>query len=167
MSFAWKDLKRWCVSTATKILNVCFCLINILKCLLQWSNWREGRGAIWLPWPAKCNLPTNRFFVRCRHFACFGVFSDYKTFPTTKAFGKTFPTTKALRKTFPTTKENLPDFVLQRKTFPTLLYEFYRFQRPDSSLAAYIKCLCKSEVYATARNQLRSKQKKHRFYFST
>ena len=110
MSFAWKDLKRWCVSTATKILNVCFCLINILKCLLQCSNWREGRGAIWLPWPAKCNLPTNRFFVRCRHFACFGVFSDYKTFPTTKAFGKTFPTTKALRKTFSTTKENLPDY---------------------------------------------------------
>jgi len=34
-----KDLKRLCLSTLTKILNIdYFCLINILKCLLQWSN---------------------------------------------------------------------------------------------------------------------------------
>jgi len=33
-----KDLKRWCLSTVTKIVNSdYFCLINTLKCLLLWS----------------------------------------------------------------------------------------------------------------------------------
>jgi len=49
-----KRSKRSCLPIVIKILNIdYFCLINICKCLLQWSNWREGRRAIWLPWTAK------------------------------------------------------------------------------------------------------------------